>query len=285
MICFDDDGQEYWQSPEIPRRFFDWVDQPLTDEDAAEGAEYYNQALLTDQACWILQHSPTIQASFEIYDEMQEVTIVAEELERIGGAYNQIDRRVLIRNTQNLWNRVNIVTHEFGHAVQGFEGLLGNKCQPKHRATVLIEEADCNAYEVTVAFELRSIFPQIWYALKKYSKNSKMLCDLFEEKVRENNNFLFDGTASREVFMAFISQGMSRRVYFEYYGIQRRYGNGREKRITTHSAHESLKQYYNALRGMPFTIFNGTEYEVVEREEYLNPDDAEQVVRAIQMRP
>ncbi len=279
MMRLDDDGQEYWKPLEIPRRFFDWIDNPLTDNHAAEGSEYFNQALLTDQACWVLQHSPTIQASFEIYEDLTVYNITAEDRDDLLAEHIRQNKTIAVSPSTNVWIRAGLLAHEFGHAVQAQENLLKDAFSSRDRAIILIKEADARVFDVTVSYELRHRFPHVWA-----SDLNKKLKLVLLKSILENPENIVSGVAGRRVFEEYLNSGMGRQFYFNYHSVSKKFANGREKPIAKSSVYEVLAEYYDSLKGMPFSAFNGTEYEQIEREHYLNPNDAERVVRAVQMK-
>lgn len=277
MICFDDEGNEYWQSPEIPRRFFDWADHPLTDDDGFEGQNHYDNALTIDQACQILQDSPTIQASFTNYEDLAQVPIEMNEDLKSAGVYDPDTKSIEINPKYGLWDVVSILAHEIRHAEQDMEGLLLFNKKEGRRSKLLLYEADARAYEVTVAYELREKYPEVLDGLRDYNKVFKAMCDVFEASINDSPDNLLNGFAAQMALEeCLLSKGLK-----DYY-FQRAFGRSQFKRnMSDAKICRSLSAYASANFGMPFSVHDNGEFYEQDRYAYLAPERREHMIQAI----
>jgi hypothetical protein len=280
MICIDDDGNKYFESPIIPRRFFDWRDTPLNKGHKVEGINYFDEAVLTDAALRVLFKSPTIRAALNLYEDLLYIPITAERL-LSAGDYCSNEKCIRVDQGQSLEERITTIAHEYRHAIQDIEGVLLNKKRVSRRCTTLLSEADAVAFEITVAYELRNIVPKLWDDLKHFGARYGALCDTFEKTVEAYPDALQNGLAANAVLENYISISFIREADFNYYFES---NTGFRRPISPSRAFGAVNSYHEALIGIPFYAPElSTEGPIVERHEYLdpNPEDTDRVIKRL----
>gem|GEM_PF-4714290 len=254
--------------------FFDWRDNPLEKDHASEGLKYYRQALLTDNACWMLSHSNTIQASFETYGTLHDIPITTEKILEHGD-YCSDEKSIRVSTLYSRWYRPPTVAHEVRHGIQDIEGVLTDGKKESRRSNVLLSEGDAVAYEITVSYELRDKFPQIWKSLKNTNERYRQLCHVFGDVVGNAPHAIESGYASQMVLERYISIPHIRKTDFDHYFKKPKKFR---RPISPSGAFRSLDSYHKALIGIPYISKDNEPHKVVERDGYMHPEDTEIMV-------
>ena len=169
-----------------------------------------------DAALNTLWESPTLCSMIsDDTDFLSSVTIQVDDKQTYAGYYDAGQKLITLRPDMDFPLTLGTIIHELRHAYQDKIGLLHTQEGESAEANELLMEADVAAFEITVAHELRSKFPELWKSYADYSASYSNLCNAFSRAIDGNNENFDNGEVANAIFAEYLSDKGFREAYLE----------------------------------------------------------------------